>query len=312
MTLNTARPLLAFCLPLLSLACSARPTGGWERVGGPLQNVSGMARVPAGPEKLWAGQFLVVHDNKNPGEPRVASVRIPMKSGVAYTPLPWPGDVEPPVDLEAICAVPGTPGSFLAMTSAGRLLHLRYEGAAAERPLDVLHESMLPGLKKEPNLEGFAVQSLGGKQVAVWADRGDGEQPGVLYWGLYDPVADVVSLHGKTKISVPYPRGQFTRHLADVKVDEGGVVWATSSVDPGDQGPYESVLYALGALHLGGEQVSFQENPSPVRLWHTRRKVEALELVPDGSGGGVYFGADDEAAGGWLYVGRRERIGRIR
>ena len=301
--MNAARSLLALSIPLVLLACAPK-RGGWERVGGPLRNVSGMAHVAVGPGKLQTGEFLVVHDNKAPGEPHVGAVRIGMKSGVAYKSLPWPQDVEPPVDLEAVCAVPGTPGSFIAMTSAGRLLHLRYDGWRAERPLDVLHESVLPGLRKEPNLEGFAVQSLGGRQVAVWADRGDGEQPGVLYWGVYDPVADLVSLHGKTKIFVPYPRGQFTRHIADVKVDEGGVVWATSSVDPGDNGPFESVLYALGSVQVSGDEVSFAENPSPTRLWHTNRKVEALELVP-GASGGVYFGADDEAAGGWIYTGRK-------
>ena len=301
MTLNAARSLLAVCLPLLPLACAARPpAGGWRQVGGPLYNVSGMALVSRGTDPAGPHELLLVHDNKGPHQPRVASVRLGANSGPGYRRLAWPGDVEPPVDLEAICPVPQSAGSFLALTSAGRLLHLRYEPGAAA--VEVLHESILPGLEEHPNLEGFAVQSFGGRTVAIWAERGDGAKPATLYWGTYDPVADAVALHGKTDLAVPFPSGKNTRHVTDLRLDGGGVVWGTSSIDPGDAGPFASALYTLGSVNIEGGRVTFRSNADPTRLWVTRRKVEALELVP-GSGGGVYFGADDEAAGGWLYVG---------
>jgi hypothetical protein len=300
---TSAAQRLIFCLPLLAIGCTA-PQSAWQKIGGPLQNVSGMALVSVeGSVEPRRIEFLVVHDNKGADEPHAGSVLVHSARRVTYRALPWPEAFEPPVDLEAVCPLPETPGSFLAMTSAGRLLHLRYGGRGGDEALEVLHESTLPGLKEQPNLEGFAVQSLGGRSVAVWAERGDGRKPATLYWGTYDAVADNVTLAGKAEVAAPYPSGMYTRHVTDLRLDEGGVVWGAAASDPGDKGPFTSALYALGSLHVQGDAVVFQANRAPTRLWKTDRKVEALEMVP-GTAGRIYLGADDEAAGGWLFVGR--------
>ena len=303
-TTPAAAPILASLFLAAGCATSPAPRGGWQQIGGPLRNVSGMALASGGPQEAAPAtpHFLVVHDNKNPGEPRAGLVTVGGRSPappVAYRPLPWRAE-EVPADLEAVCPVPGTPGSFLAMTSAGRLLHLRTSGDG----VDVLHASVLPGLKSSPNLEGFAVQSVGGATVAAWAERGSGDEPGVLYFGTYDPVADVVALAGSVEVSVPYPAGANTRHVSDLRIDPGGVVWATAASDPGDQGPFESALYELGTLRAEQGAPAFEPNPRLTPRWKTNRKVEALELLP-GDNGLVYFGADDESAGGWVYVGHR-------
>lgn len=303
---NIAAGAILVSLALAATGCASAPEpGGWQKIGGPLRNVSGMALVFHGPQKVGANtpRFLVVHDNKNAGEPRVGLVNVggpaPLRP-VAYTPLRWHG-AELPIDLEAICQVPGTPGSYLAATSAGKLLHLRESGGG----IDVLHESILPGLKKLPEIEGFAVQSVGGETVAVWAARGQGDEPGVVYYGTYDPVADVVKLAGKADVKVPFPAGPHTRHVSDLRIDRAGVVWGTAASDPpGDRGPFESALYELGTIGLKGGKVAFDPNPQPAPRWKTTRKVEAFELMP-GDEGLVYFGADDELAGGWVYIGRR-------
>lgn len=300
---RAAAPILA-CV-LIAAGCSAPASrGGWQKIGGPLRNVSGMALVSSEPQKAapHTPHFLVVHDNKNTGEPRVGLVHVGGSSSmppVTYKPLAWRGE-RPPADLEAICPVPRTPGSFLAMTSAGRLLHLR----VSQDGVEVLHNSVLPGLKKQPNLEGFAVQSVDGEMIAAWAERGDGDEPGIMYYGTYDPVGDVVTLSGKKKVKVPFPASPHTRHVSDLRIDRDGVVWATAASDPGDQGPFESALYELGTMRAEGGSVAFEPNDDLVPRWTTKRKVEALELLP-GDERMVYFGADDEAAGGWVYIGRR-------
>jgi hypothetical protein len=297
---TAAGPILA-SLALLATGCASAPSaGGWQKVGGPLRNVSGMALAShvVSPRGAATSQFLVVHDNKGPGEPRVGAVDV--GRSVRYRPIPWPWGGEPPVDLEAVTAVPGTPGSFLALTSGGRLLHLRYGGGA----IGVLHESQLPELTEAANLEAFAVQRLGGDTVALWADRGDGDTPAVLYWGLYDPVADVVTPQGKREVKVPFPAGSHTRHVSDLKLDPDGTVWGTAASDPGDSGPFEAAFYRLGTVSVDRGRARFAPLDAPRPLWTTRRKVEALELLP-GEAGLVYFGADDESAGGWVYVGRR-------
>ena len=306
MTPNPAARWLFALVPLLAAGCATGPRQGWQKVGGPPQNVSGMAFVGTN-SSSGAGpvEFLVVHDNKRPDEPHVSSVFFSYATGVSYRRLAWPENVAPPVDLESICPLPETPGSFLALTSAGRLLHLRYHGrGAGAEALEVLHESILPGLEQHPNLEGIAVQTFGGKTVAVWAERGDGDKPATLYWGAYDAVADTVTPQGRATVSVPYPSGRNTRHVTDLRLDGGGVVWGTAASDPGDEGPFESAVYALGSIHLEGDRIVFQPDRAPTRLWTARRKIEAIEFVP-GRDGRVYFGSDDESAGGWLYVGRR-------
>jgi hypothetical protein len=304
--LTTAARRLFICFSLLATGCAA-PQGDWQKVGGPLQDVSGMALVAAeGASERRRVEFLVVHDNKGGDEPQVASVVVG-SNRLAYRALPWPELSETAVELEAVCGIPETPGSFLAMTSTGRLLHLRYggreDGGGASDALEVLHESTLPGVAEQPNLKGFAIQSLGGKSVAIWAESGDGRKPGVLYWGTYDTVADNVKLVGQAQVAVPYPAGMYTRHVTDLRLDTSGVVWGAAASDPGDRGPFESVIYALGTIQARGDAIVFERNVLPTRLWTMKRKVEALELVP-GANGRIYFGADDEAGGGWIYTGR--------
>ena len=308
MNVKTAAASIFACTLISFGGCtvSSEPVGGWQKIGGPLRNVSGMALVshePPTPQRPRhnTSHFLVVHDNKSPTEPRVGLVTVdgPLPFPVVYSPLRWRHQ-DLPADLEAVCPVPRTPGSFLAMTSAGRLLHLRLSDGG----VDVLHDSVLPGLKKTPNLEGFAVQSLGGQTVAAWAERGDGDEPGVLYFGTYDPVADAVTLAGRGKVTVPFPATPDTRHVSDLRIDETGAVWATAASDPGDRGPFRSALYELGTLRAADGRVTFEPNGNLAPRWTTNRKIEALELLP-GEQGLVYFGADDEAAGGWVYIGRR-------
>ena len=302
---TTAAAATILCLACFATGCaSAPPAAAGRKLGGPLRNVSGMALVLRVPEKVGPDSlvFLVAHDNKNPGEPRLGTVRVHSGSPpLSYEPLSWPAGAEPPVDLEAICPVPTTRGSYLAMTSAGRLLHLRVAGR--DVPACSTSRSCRDS-ESLPNLEGFALRILDGITVAAWAERGNGDEPAVLYWGTYDPVADVVTLVDKVDVKVPFPATATTRHISDLRVDAGGVVWGTAASDPGDAGPYQSAFYELGMMRVDGGKVTFSPSPELTPRWKTNRKVEALELLP-GDEGLVYFGADDENAGGWLYTGRR-------
>ena len=288
--------LPALSLALLTGACASEQPG-WRQAGGPLHNVSGMAYVGIDPER-GGEQFLVVHDNKKPAEPHAGIVTL--RTGKArYTRLRWPEAAGVPVDLEAISPVPDAPGRFLALESGGRLFHVRFATGDA---FEVLNRSKLPEVPDGANFEGLAVQKLGGRLVIVWGHRGDGKkEPGVLHWGTYDLPDDAVTKQGSASVLVPFPRGKNTRHITDLRIDPGGTVWAGAASDPGDDGPFESAVYAIGALaDDGGGNFRFQPNASPTRLWKFRRKVEALELVP-GRRGGVYFGSDDEKGGGWVY-----------
>jgi hypothetical protein len=164
-----------------ALAQEWRPVGG-----GILQGISGMALVAqhrAGATTPTRTTYLVVHDNKKKEEARLALVTIQGDGPPQYRALPWPGS-NPPVDLEALTSVPGQAGSFMAVASAGTIYHIRLN--ATRTAVALVKVLNLPNVPKGSNFEGFALQSIGGVILAVWADRGADKRPAILYWSRLD------------------------------------------------------------------------------------------------------------------------------
>jgi hypothetical protein len=286
----------------LSLTLSAAALGDWQKIGdGKLRSISGMVVLAAGPpressEDRQELELLVVHDSKKPGETRLAVVAIAGEQ-IEYRPLQWPADAPAPQDLEAISAVPGAPGEFAVLASEGKVVWL----TLADQCVNVVATTTLPEIPSGANFEGLSVQSVGGQCVIAWGHRGAGVDRGVLFWGLLDPQTKAISAVGKAAIEVPSPppTDANTRHIAELKLDANGVVWAAAASDPGDDGPYTSVVYTLGVLHTDEREVRFDANRDLTCLWTFERKIEALELI-GGARGGILFGTDDENAGGWI------------
>lgn len=270
--------------------------GEWRPVkGGKPYGISGIALV-----RLQGdfSSFLVVHDNKLPEQGRLALVDIQGERQPEYTPLQWPANVEMPMDLEGLTVVPGVGlPTFMAATSSGRVYHLQLN---ADNSLSVLKIFDLPNLPPGSNLEGFALQYIDGMLLAVYAHRGAGAEPGVIYWGVLDLAAYQLSQQGSTNLEVPWPGGP-VRHVSDLKVDPAGVIFVSSARDTGDDGPFESAVYVVGVFAGGDRQILFRQNPSLTPLYRFDfRKIEALELVP-GETGGLIVGSDDENMGGSLF-----------
>lgn len=268
----------------------------WIQVGeGRLFGISGMALVSQQPGKT---ELLVVHDNKGPAEPRLTLVTAAPEA-VRYAPLTWPAGEEPPADLESASADPDRPGHFLVATSQGQVFRLVLAGAEVQSR----GSFFLPGFSPLGNIEGFSVQRLFGRLVAVWGDRGSGARPGRLRWGQLDLESGRVNHVSSMEITVPYPppSDSSTRHISDLKLDAVGIVWACAARDPGDSGPFASAVYALGVLGLTSTgDIQLVASRELTRLWSFTKKVEALEMIP-GPSGGIAFASDDEDAGGWLF-----------
>mgnify|MGYP005842075199 CR=1 FL=1 len=260
---------------------------GWTLVKRTIRyGISGLAVIRHAPDRT---ELLAVHDNKKPGEPRLAVITV-AADGVDYRPVAWPTGTPEPIDLEAVAAVPGREGSFVALASEGRAYHL----AIAGDQVAVVGEFALPATVNKPNYEGLALLPLGDALYVVWGHRGSDKHPGRLNWATLDLAKGKVGEPAGADIRVPWPTAE-VRHISDLRLDGNATVWVTAASDPGDDGPYTSAVYAIGSL-AGGK---FAPNPSPVRLGIVRRKIEAMELVP-GPRGGVILGTDDENAGGWL------------
>lgn len=278
----------------------------WRRLLDGIQGgISGTAFLAGTDEESY---LVVVHDNKEPGERRVGVVTA-ATGDWRYQELSWPAADAPPVDLEAIAAVPETPGEFLALTSWGRLFRLSFaaDGALEVASLADLAAVSLPD--RELNFEGLAIAIIEGRMVALWGHRGAGPSPGLLFWGVLDPNRGTVAnvRHAAIVIEAPATSDPDTRHFADLRIESGGAVWAVAANDPGDNGPFRSKLYRLGTLAWvsvgnGPDELTFEPCPRLVPLRRFPRKVEAIEWLPDRRR--LVVATDDENDGGWISIQR--------
>jgi hypothetical protein len=285
---------IASSLPFMMLLIGASGLAEqWRPVrGGILYGISGMALVS---EQSNSMNFLVVHDNKGKDEGRLAIVTVKERSQPEYQAIDWPNNTALPADLEAITSVPSQANSFMTVTSSGTIYHIQLEPNS--KSISVLKVFNLPDIPPGSNFEGFAVQEIDGNLVAVWAHRGQGNDPAKLYWGTLDLASYNITLLGSIALKVPFPNGSDTRHVSDLKIDKGGVVFISSASDPGNDGPFDSAVYVVGFLAMKQDELTLRLTPALVPIYrHNYHKIEAIELVP-GAAGGVIVGTDDENMG---------------
>ncbi|MFE0174930.1 hypothetical protein ACFWZ2_21670 [Streptomyces sp. NPDC059002] len=268
--------------------------GGWQRAGDDI--TSGISGLALTGRADGATHALVVRDNKKPGQNRVADLTYRPGRSATVEPLAWSGGGEP-IDLEAIEAVPGTTGEYLALASRGLVYHLKTTGSEAE----VLDVSPLPAIADGDDYESFALTSRHGRLAAVWADRGAGkDRPATLHaapfsfnkYGEADfgPVTTA-------RYRAPYPSGN-VRHVSDITVTESGRLLIGSASDSGDDGPFASAVSDAGRLSVnrsGTVRLTVDKSPDVLRKFKGH-KIEAVECVPDTRT--ALLGTDDENAGG--------------
>jgi hypothetical protein len=288
-------------LAILLLTSQQVVAAQWRPVKGGINfGISGMALIERKDNSL---DFLIVHDNKGKDEGRLAIISIKDQHQPEYFPVNSARnlhDLYLALDLEAVTAVPSVPRSFMALSSQGKVYYFRL----GERKEDsfLIRQFDLPSLPEKPNFEGFAVQEIEGKLLAVWAERGGGEKPGIIYWGTLDLGSYKITLKGRQSLTVPWPNSPQLRHISDLKVDRSGVLFISSATDPGNDGPFTSAVYVPGVFVVNGNEVSFRQNPDLFPLYRLDyHKVEAIELVP-GANGGIIVGTDDENMGSWVYM----------
>lgn len=270
----------------------------WRPIrGGILFGISGICLSDKQKDAL---SFLIVHDNKQAGQARLATITLTGKEQLQYSPLVWPTSPELPDDLEAITVVPsGGAPSYMVSTSSGKVYHLKLNASTKE--VSILKVFNLPGVPKESNFEGFALQEINGTPLAVWAHRGADAEAAVIYWGKLNLTTYQISQIDSARFKVPWPEAD-VRHISDLKVDPSGILFISAATDTGDDGPFSSAVYAVGAFNSSGNRVTFQQNSQFVPLYRLpHHKVEGIELVP-GPAGGMVFGTDDENMGSSLYT----------
>ncbi|MFD6329935.1 hypothetical protein ACFWGI_10270 [Streptomyces niveus] len=269
----------------------------WQQVGADSRSgVSGIAYE--GPTADGAGSHaLIVHDNKRAGQPRLS--RVAYREGSAsVSPITWDGPE--PVDLEAIEAVPGTPGEYVALAARGIVYRLTVTGSTAT----VDDYAPLPAIGEGDDFESFALVSQNGRLAALWAARGAGTaRPATLYAAPLSFASWGQTLFGAVTsraYRATYPTGDATRHISDISVTNSGRVLASSASDAGDDGPFDSAVSDLGRVSVsaaGRVRVTLAASPSVLGTF-PGYKIEALECLPASTEAAV--GTDDENLGGYL------------
>ncbi|MEU8971721.1 hypothetical protein AB0D11_21050 [Streptomyces monashensis] len=285
MTLSTPRcavriTIATTLLTVLAMIPAGAAGQSWQRVGTDARSgVSGLAIE--GPSADGTGvDALIVHDNKAPGQRRLSRVTHRDRGPDEVTPLTWSG--AEPQDLEAIEAIPGMAGEYMALAARGIVYRVRVDGDTAA----VVDYAPLPGVAPGDDDESLALVSRDGRLAVLWASRGDGpDHPAVLYaapltfapWG--QPEFAAVS---RRPYRAPYPTGEGTRHITDLSVTDSGRILASSAADAGDDGPFDSAVSDIGRVTVspaGAVRVTLAKSPTLLGTFHGYR-VEAVECVP--------------------------------
>lgn len=268
----------------------------WKSVKGTrLCGISGMALIGQIGKQT---RYLAVHDNKQAGEPRLALITDEPGAAPKYEAVTW-SDSNPPVDAEAISALPGEDNSFVVMSSGGKMFHIKLDPAS--KTVRVVQEFSFPYIPQGNNYEGLSFQRVNGNLLAIWGHRGQDSKPATVYWGIFDPVNYTFSSTGSDTLKVPWPI-EGIRHISDLRLDPLGVLYIVASSDLGDDGPFQSAFYVAGLFSTWDKEIMFRKNRVMYRiLQFDYHKIEAIEFVP-GPNGGIIFGSDDENMGGWIYT----------
>ncbi|MFI7102364.1 hypothetical protein ACIBK8_23760 [Streptomyces sp. NPDC050161] len=272
-------------------AVSRAADDGWQQVGdGITAGISGIVVDGVSGDTV---DTLAVRDNKEDGENRLVAVRYRPGAAPQARPVTWSG--EQPVDLEALDAVPGHTHEYVALASDGTAYRIRRDGDTAT----VVDSFALPGTSSKGNYESFALSAVDGRLLAVWADRGEDDDPGVLTAAEWNPDTHDFGKRDSADLRVPFPT-ENVRHVSDLKIAADGTLTVSSASDPGDDGPFDSALYRAGKVSFtGGHDAALDVPATPERIaTFSGHKIEALACVP-GSATGV-LGTDDENGGGWI------------
>lgn len=271
--------------------------GAWQKVGGDARSgVSGLAYEGRTGDGTGVN-VLVVHDNKASGQRRLSRITH-WKGSDDIAQITWDGPE--PVDLEAIEAIPGMPGEYLALASRGIVYRLKVAGSTAT----VVDYSPLPEISEGDNFESFALVARDGKLAALWADRGAGaDRPATLYaapltfapWG--QPQFGAVT---RRAYRAAYPTDAGTRHISDISVTGSGRIIVSSAADAGDDGPFDSGVRNAGRVTVsatGRVRVTLAAFPTALRKF-PHYKIEAVECLPGSAD--ALLGTDDENLGGYV------------
>ena len=286
------------------LALAALLLGG---CGGAAPEQGGPTSLPGLSGLAWVGddRFVAVHDAKGEGDEakrnRVSLLRLPRGSrdGIVRTPLAvrFPGGVAR--DLEAASPIPG--GGLLLAESGQKGGSQRLFFARLVDSVLVI-DAEVPWPLSVDNVEAVEVGRVGDQLVLLAAERGRGQERTTLHWATLS--LDPPRFGTFQTIDWPAidPLGPRARAVSALTLDAGGRIYLASTLDPGEHGPFRSVVWRIGVLTAdtdGRPQVRLGAAERIATLDGCKVESLAVRLLPDG-GAQLFAGTDDEHYGGIL------------
>jgi hypothetical protein len=269
--------------------------------------------------------YLIVSDYKMPIHPghRVSLLTV-AEEATRNFPIPvadWRDADLAPSDLEACCPVPGRADEYLLAESGafngkfGRIFHVTlHEGNELtpaisvngvmriyDRPLDEKQRAF-----GGDQVEGIAAFLSNGEVILVCGERGGetsgGTKTGTLFWGELDLDEYHFTRLGESPICrKPILGGRDCGSLQLIARKDGShSVIAVATNDPGEGGPFESILYLAGKFDTNESgKVRFAMADEPVILSRlSGLKVEGIARPPKAAPEATFaISTDDEAFG---------------
>jgi len=276
---------------------------------GSLPGISGMALIEE-------GVYLTAHDVKSrpEGEEDTAtrlgilkvSEGIPVWEALECDWSVLAGEL--PNDLEAVCALAGTPNTYLAVESSyhkarfGRIITVEVvkngdSWAAQAKHFQHFPETM-PGTGILDNIEGAWTIAHADGIYLLLGKRGKNDKYARVYWGKFDPSAKRfrIDKNAYDKFNTPFAALDVPgdkRYCSDLFVDSKNRLYAVSCNDPGDSGPFYSRLYSIGTVSPTGTPVRLHRTESTEIVKIDGHKIEAL-AAPNKAGDLCVAATDDE------------------
>ncbi|MCC7478577.1 hypothetical protein IT575_08985 [bacterium] len=214
-------------------------------------------------------------------------------------------------DLEAVHAINGRPGEFLACESGywegkyGRLFHLRVSRDGAGWRAEVLRKYQLPDWFAG-EVEGLACQlQRDGSILVVFGVRGGtpAYAPGRLHWAYIsgsDPPDLSWPTDGSTGVELSwtnFSNNPGERAISDLFIDAAGGLWVAGAEDNGNAGAFRSYVWLFGMV---SREPSYTISSYRNQQYYWRidgLKIEAI-AAPCTPGSPLCFATDDESYGG--------------
>ena len=271
--------------------CAEQPTQ-WHFLGAGKNNaISGITTIDA-------EHFLVAMDGRKPEHPRLAILDWKKGQKPVLNKIDWCDQDNFPEDMEAVTQIPNQK-EYLLLESKGSVTRIQL---AENNHCKITAQFELPNLTADTNMEGLALHCFAENCFLVWAERGDDKMPAKVSWAHFDIAENELDdpKAESFEFKAPYPLKNL-RSISDLAIDAKGQLWAAATSDPGDEGPFSSAIYHLGAFEQHKNHVHWKaaKDIKPVARYEKDNvKIEGITFTA----AGLLMGSEDENLGGKVAV----------